>query len=87
MNFVGSDGIPNQKFAVLRRAHEVASFSGPMHSIDFGQVTAECSPGTNFVVLPLGETWDLLSSFLQCGIIELVLEGFDLLFKVVGLSL
>ena len=41
MNFVGSIGIPDDKFAILRSRDEMSSVSGPMHCIDLGKMTFE----------------------------------------------
>jgi hypothetical protein len=45
MDLVGSVSVPNYKLAVLRCGDEVSSVGGPVHSIDFGQMTLQITPG------------------------------------------
>ena len=43
MNFVGCVSIPDDEFTVLRGRDEMSAVLGPMHSVDFGQMTSESS--------------------------------------------
>jgi len=42
MDFICSVGVPDDQLAVLRCRDEVSSVGGPVHGVDFGQVTFEC---------------------------------------------
>lgn len=41
MGLVGSVGIPDDEFAVLRSRDQVSSVGGPVHSIDFCEMALE----------------------------------------------
>lgn len=47
MDFVGRGRIPDDELAVLGGRDEVTNVGGPMHGIDFGEVTAKVSASTH----------------------------------------
>ena len=41
MDFVGCKCVPDDEFSILRRGHEVSFIRGPMHGVNFGQMSFE----------------------------------------------
>lgn len=54
VHFVGGVGIPDNQFAILRSRDKVPPVGRPVHSIDLGQVTLQCSLGLHKLVLGNG---------------------------------
>jgi len=46
VGFVGREGVPDEETTVLRGGHEVDRVAGPVHGVNFGEVTFESTART-----------------------------------------
>ena len=48
MDFICCVSVPDDELTVLRGGYEVSTVIGPVHGVDFGQVTPECPPWAHY---------------------------------------
>ena len=83
MNFVRGVSIPNDELAILRSRDKVTLVVGPVHGVDLGKMTFECSSWLH------DDSWQWLNVVghgAKAGICHLILLGTDLFFDTVGLA-
>lgn len=83
VDLVGSVGIPDDELAVLRGRDEVALVVGPVHGVNFGEMTLE---GPSWLHDDSWQRLNVVGHGAQAGVCHLVLFGTDLFLEAICLA-